>query len=153
MEVNIKNMSLSERINEAFKIKKIKQVDLVNKYEYLSSPLVNKFFNSQKTVTKILIKLCTDENINIDWLCTGRGNMFIDENSKTSNINVNNSNTISNKDGNVAVNGTININKDEYSNIEDITELLNLLKEVPKSVIPKLNKKLRASLKTFDEIF
>ncbi|RBQ27610.1 helix-turn-helix transcriptional regulator [Arcobacter sp. CECT 9188] len=84
-------------------------------------------------------------SINLRWLLSGRGDKFLTKDKHTINVN--------NKDGNVAVNGTININKDEYSNIEDITELLNLLKEVPKSVIPKLNKKLRASLKTFDEIF
>ncbi|WP_131798715.1 hypothetical protein [Arcobacter porcinus] len=77
MEVNKQNMSLSERIEEAFRIKKIKQVDLVNKYDYLSSALINKFFKNQKTITDILIRLCKDEDINIDWLCTGRGNAFI----------------------------------------------------------------------------
>lgn len=77
MEVNKQNMSLSERIEEAFKVKKVKQIDLVNKYDYLSSALINKFFKNQKTITDILIRLCEDENINIDWLCTGRGNMFI----------------------------------------------------------------------------
>lgn len=77
MEVNKQNISLSERIEEVFKIKKIKQIDLVNKYDYLSSALINKFFNNQKTVTDMLIRLCIDENINVDWLCTGRGNMFI----------------------------------------------------------------------------
>jgi hypothetical protein len=77
MEVNKQNISLSERIEEVFRTKKIKQIDLVNKYDYLSSALINKFFNNQKTITEILIKLCMDEDINIDWLCTGRGNMFI----------------------------------------------------------------------------
>ncbi len=77
MEVNKQNISLSERIEEVFRTKKIKQIDLVNKYDYLSSALINKFFNNQKTITEILIKLCIDENINIDWLCTGRGNMFV----------------------------------------------------------------------------
>lgn len=146
MEVNIQNVSLSERISEVFRVKKIKQIDLVNKYEYLSSALVNKFFKNQKTVTDILIKLCMDENINIDWLCTGRGNMFIEDN-KTSNINVNN------RDGNVAVHGSININKEDYSNLEDIEELLNLLKEAPKSWIPKLNDKLKKSLNEINDIF
>ena len=77
MEVNKQNMSLSERIEEAFRVKKVKQIDLVNKYDYLSSALINKFFKNQKTITDILIRLCKDENINIDWLCTGRGDMFI----------------------------------------------------------------------------
>lgn len=153
MEVNIQNMSLSERITEAFRAKKIKQKDLVNKYDYLSSGLVNKFFNSQKTVTSILVKLCMNENINIDWLCTGRGNMFINKHDKTSNANINNSNNVSNKDGNVVLNGTIIINIEEYSNIEDIQELLNLLKNVPKSWIPKLTEKIKTSLNKIDDIF
>jgi spore germination protein YaaH len=88
MEVNKQNISLSERIEEVFRAKKIKQIDLVNKYDYLSSALINKFFNNQKTITEILIKLCMDEDINIDWLCTGRGNMFI-----TNEIFVNTNNT------------------------------------------------------------
>ena len=77
MEENKQNISLSERISEVFKVKKMKQKDLVNKYDYLSSPLINKFFNNQKTVTDHLIRLCIDENINLDFLCTGRGKMFV----------------------------------------------------------------------------
>ena len=93
MEVNKQNMSLSERIEEAFKVKKVKQIDLVNKYDYLSSALINKFFKNQKTITDILMRLCEDENINIDWLCTGRGNMFITNEiykNETSNLLVKN---------------------------------------------------------------
>ncbi|WP_066164676.1 hypothetical protein [Aliarcobacter cryaerophilus] len=93
MEVNKQNMSLSERIEEVFKVKKVKQIDLVNKYDYLSSALINKFFKNQKTITDILIRLCEDENINIDWLCTGRGNMFITNEiykNETSNLLVKN---------------------------------------------------------------
>lgn len=90
MEVYKQNISLSERIEEVFKTKKIKQIDLVNKYDYLSSALINKFFNNQKTITEILIKLCIDENINIDWLCTGRGNMFITHETFTNIENTSN---------------------------------------------------------------
>ncbi|MGJ0288418.1 hypothetical protein [Aliarcobacter cryaerophilus] len=87
MEVNKQNMSLSERIEEAFRVKKVKQIDLVNKYDYLSSALINKFFKNQKTITDILIRLCKDENINIDWLCTGRGDMFITNEACKKDIN------------------------------------------------------------------
>ena len=87
MEVNKQNMSLSERIEEAFRVKKVKQIDLVNKYDYLSSALINKFFKNQKTITDILIRLCKDENINIDWLCTGRGDMFITNETCKKDIN------------------------------------------------------------------
>ena len=100
MEVNKQNMSLSERIEEAFRVKKVKQIDLVNKYDYLSSALINKFFKNQKTITDILIRLCKDENINIDWLCTGRGNMFITNEiykNETSNLLVKNKALFSNE--------------------------------------------------------
>ncbi len=100
MEVNKQNMSLSERIEEAFKVKKVKQIDLVNKYDYLSSALINKFFKNQKTITDILMRLCEDENINIDWLCTGRGNMFITNEiykNETSNLLVKNKALFSNE--------------------------------------------------------
>ena len=100
MEVNKQNMSLSERIEEAFKVKKVKQIDLVNKYDYLSSALINKFFKNQKTITDILMRLCEDENINIDWLCTGRGNMFITNETyknETSNLLVKNKALFSNE--------------------------------------------------------
>ncbi len=93
-------MSLSERIEEAFKVKKVKQIDLVNKYDYLSSALINKFFKNQKTITDILMRLCEDENINIDWLCTGRGNMFITNEiykNETSNLLVKNKALFSNE--------------------------------------------------------
>ena len=145
MKINNENISLSERINEAFKTKKMKQIDLVNKYEYLSPALVNKFFNSQKTVTDILVKLCVDENINIDWLCTGRGNMFLNDN-QSSNINVNNSNIAVNNG-----NGTITINANDYVDSNEIKELLELLKDVPKSWIKNIIERLKKSLNAIED--
>ena len=44
--------------------------------------------------------MCKDENINIDWLCTGRGNMFITNEiykNETSNLLVKNKALFSNE--------------------------------------------------------
>lgn len=146
MEINIQNSNISSRLSLAFATKGVRQIDLVNKYEYLSPPLINKFFKSQKTVTEILIKLCIDEDINIDWLCTGRGNMFIDD-SNSSVVNVNN------KNGNVAVNGSIVINTKDYVDGVEIKELLELLKDVPKPWIETIIEKLKISLEEFNRNF
>lgn len=78
----------SRRLEEAFIKKGIKQVMLVKKYDYLSSALINKFFKTQKTITEQFARLCYDENINIDWICTGRGDKFISDslNSKDNKL-------------------------------------------------------------------
>jgi len=98
-----------------------------------------------KVTVEIAVAIEDKFNINLRWLLSGRGNKFINEEHS---INLNN------RDGNIAINGSnININKNDYSNFEDIKELLFLLKEVPKSWIPKINEKLKKSLNEIDEIF
>ncbi|MCG3667474.1 helix-turn-helix transcriptional regulator [Aliarcobacter butzleri] len=98
-----------------------------------------------KVTVEIAVAIEDKFNINLRWLLSGRGNKFINEEHS---INLNN------RDGNIAINGSnININKNDYSNFEDIKELLFLLKEAPKSWIPKINEKLKKSLNEIDEIF
>lgn len=104
--------------------------------------------NDRAKVTVEIAESIEDKfGINLRWLLSGRGEKFINDNF-SSKINVNN------RDGNIALNGgSININKEDYSNIEEIRELLDLLKDVPKSWIPKLIEKLRTSLNKIDDIF
>lgn len=71
-------IEIHTRITEAFFHKKIGQTELSEKYE-LSKGLINNFFNVNTTITKDLAKVCFYEDINIDWICTGRGSMFIDD--------------------------------------------------------------------------
>ncbi|MCG3703772.1 helix-turn-helix transcriptional regulator [Aliarcobacter butzleri] len=98
-----------------------------------------------KVTVEIAVAIEDKFHINLRWLLSGRGNKFINEEHS---INLNN------RDGNIAINGSnININKNDYSNFEDIKELLSLLKEAPKSWIPKINEKLKKSLNEIDEIF
>jgi len=145
MEQNQQFVNYSNRLRIALETKNTKQKDLAKKYDYLSTSLVSKFLNNQKSITDIFARLCSDEDINIHWIATGNGDMFVQ--NQDSNINVHNHN------GNVAVNGTITINTKDYTDGEEIKELLELLKDVPKSWIDKILIKLKKSLKAIDEEF
>jgi len=97
---------------------------------------------------KITIEIATrieDKfKINLRWLLTGRGDKYLND---CNGISVNNQN------GNVAVNGKITINTHDYADSEEIKELLELLKDVPKSWIDKILIKLQKSLKAIDDEF
>lgn len=82
------------------------------------------------------------------WLLTGRGNMFIDDN-KFSNINVNNSKNVAVNNGN----GTITINANDYVDSNEIRELLEILKDVPKSWVKNIIERLKKSLNTIDDLY
>ncbi|MCT7524500.1 helix-turn-helix domain-containing protein [Aliarcobacter cryaerophilus] len=82
------------------------------------------------------------------WLLTGKGEMFI-VNNKSSSVNVNNSNNVAVNNGN----GTITINTKDYVDSNEIKELLELLKDTPKSWIHNIIERLKKSLNAIDNDF
>jgi DNA-binding XRE family transcriptional regulator len=72
------NIEIYTRIAEAFNNKRIGQTKLSEIYS-LSKALINNYFNVNTTITADLARICFHENINIDWICTGRGSMFIND--------------------------------------------------------------------------
>ncbi|WP_321778834.1 hypothetical protein [Sulfurimonas sp.] len=134
MELNQQIISYSVRLKSALEAKNLKQKDLVKKYDYLSTSLMSKFLNNQKTITDIFSKLCSDENINIHWIATGHGDMFVQD---CNGVNV------TNHSGNVAVNGTITINTKDYADNDEIKEILDLLKYASKPLLDKFVEKLQ----------
>ena len=99
---------LSERFVSALEILGLKNADLTKKYD-ISRQNVNNFMSSQKTMTEKFAEICDGENININWLLTGNGKMFI--------IEPNENNT--NLDGN---NNTITTNLTNKSDHKDLIE-------------------------------
>lgn len=161
MNSEIIDTAIGERFGEALKLKYGEKNNtlIANKWSY--TPQTIGQLKKKKAINESIAFICEKENINLNWIQSGRGQVFIDIEEEFFKVNVDNSNSVSNKDGNVAVNkdgnvavnGSININKDDYSNFDDIKELLSLLKEAPKSWIPKINEKLKKSLNEIDEIF
>ena len=100
---------------------------------------------TRKISPEIAIKIEDEFNINLRWILTGRGEKYL--NSDTNSVNVNNHN------GNVAVNGTITISTKDYADSNEIKELLELLKDVPKSWVDKIIVKLKKSLEAIDNEF
>jgi transcriptional regulator with XRE-family HTH domain len=98
----------------------------------------------QKVSVEIAENIEDIYKINLRWLLTGRGDKYIGD---CNGINVQNHN------GTVAVNGTITINTNDYADSDEIKELLEILKDVPKSWIDKILIKLQKSLKAIDEEF
>ena len=69
---------ISERFSEAMKYKGLNNAFISKKYN-ISRQLVNNFFTNQKTLTDTLAIVCNGENINLNWLLIGKGEMFISE--------------------------------------------------------------------------
>ena len=69
---------ISERFSEAMQYKGLNNAFISKKYN-ISRQLVNNFFTNQKTLTDTLAIVCNGENINLNWLLIGKGEMFISE--------------------------------------------------------------------------
>ncbi len=90
-----------------------------------------------------LIKINEQYNISIDWLLTGRGEMFFNQNNSFSNIS----------NSNVVNNSTININSKDYNDEDDIKDIIELLKYAPKQFLHKLREKLKQIKNVTEDIF
>jgi len=120
---------------------------LETKYGIKNNPLIAKKYNytpqtigqakSKKSINETISLICEMEKINLNWIQTGKGEMFLKEEqnlASNSSINVNNSK-------NVAVNGSKNtiidnsniVYKDKIKNDlnidDDILEISKLLQE------------------------
>jgi len=93
-------------------------------YLGISYETLNTWIQRDNIPFRIITKIAQDELFSYDWLLTGKGEKFLnDEKNKYSSINMNN---VDNKNGNLAVNsGNININNNEkrtIKTIDDVTE-------------------------------
>lgn len=88
MNKSYQNLEFHVRIRDVFHnyLGYKKQSEIIEKYKNIKTASISKFFNSQKTITRKLINLLYQENINIDWICTGRGNPLIDKRLTENNI-------------------------------------------------------------------
>ena len=82
---------ISERFTKAIDKKELKNADISKKYG-ISRQNVNNFLTKQKTMTPKFAEICDGENININWLLTGNGKMFL--NSEKSVNTSSNSNLV-----------------------------------------------------------
>jgi phage repressor protein C with HTH and peptisase S24 domain len=115
---------LSQRFAKAISKKGLKNADISKKYN-ISRQLVNNFFTIQKTLTEKMKDVCDGENINLHWLLTEKGEMFIN------NPKINSTNTTQTikGNGNSTINGNANTIQREYTSQNN--EFKNKLVEIP----------------------
>jgi len=138
-------MSINKRFKEIRFDKDLSQKEYAEAISLKTRQVTEIERGNQKVSIDIAIKVEDEFNINLRWLLTGRGEKYL--NSDANSVNVNNQN------GNVAVNGTITINTKDYADSNEIKELLELLKDVPKSWVDKIIVKLKKSLEAIDKEF
>jgi len=121
-------------------------------YLEVSYDTLNGWIKRESIPLKIINRIVEGKNVSYDWLLTGKGEKFLnDENSISDSININN---VDNKNGNLAVNGNIMINTKDYNvSNNEIEELLELLKDVPSSWIRNIIQKLKKSIEAIDNDF
>lgn len=141
---NINNMDKNSRFLDIRKELRFNQQDFAKELD-TSQNQISRFEKDKDIPFKILETLIFKYNVNINWLIKGDGEMFIKENNNMS---------VQNKSGNIAINGNIvTINTNDYPDSEEIKELLELLKQVPKSWLEKILIKLKNHIKAFEEEF
>lgn len=79
------SVNIHERMNKAIQNLMKSPAELSSEYDFLSAALISNFCNINTTITKDIAKLCFYENINIDWVCTGRGEIFINNEKNIEN--------------------------------------------------------------------
>jgi len=131
------------RLKEVRTDNKLTQEEFASKLGLKQAKIRDIEYGKQKVSVEIASNIEDKFNINLRWLLTNRGDKYLNDNNN--GINVNNSN--------IAINGVIKVNTNDYADSEEIKELLELLKEVPKSWIDKILLKLKKQLQAFDEDF
>lgn len=76
---------ISENFSKALELIGLKQIEISKKYD-IPRQTVNIFMTNQKTITEKLIEICDKENINLNFIATGKGSILIED---TKNINYN----------------------------------------------------------------
>ncbi|WP_324171120.1 helix-turn-helix transcriptional regulator [Sulfurimonas sp.] len=136
-------MNINSNILNIRKELRLNQTDFAKKLNSTQGQISSYEKGQVEPPLKIIINMNKIFNVNINWLITGKGEIFIQD---CNGINVNHC-------SNVAINGFIKVNTNDYADSEEIQELLELLKEVPKSWIDKILIKLKKQLQAFDEEF
>ena len=72
---------ISENFSKALEILGLKQIDISKKYD-IPRQTVNIFMTNQKTITEKLIEICEKENINLNFIATGKGSIIIKQNEE-----------------------------------------------------------------------
>ncbi len=125
---------------------RLSQTEFAQKLD-TSQNMISKYEKQQVEIPyKILKNLYLNFKINIHSFIDGSGDMFLEDCNGVSIHNGNNSN--------VAINSNqIILNKSDFIDGDEVDELVQLLKEVPKSWIDKILIKLKKSLSAIDDEF
>jgi len=138
---------LGNRIKRARNYKGFNQEVLSEKLGISKRTLINYEQNEQEPTATTILNIAKFCNINEAWLLTGKGEMFLKDENSNSAININNSKNV------VASTGNIVINPRDYAANKEIEELLEILKDVPKSWVQNMIDKLKKSLEAIDTDF
>jgi transcriptional regulator with XRE-family HTH domain len=127
-------MSIGKRLKELRKELKLSSKIFAENIGEKDYKIRDSETEKQKIANDLLEKIGIYYNINLNWLLTGKGEMFL---SNYNGIN------IKNKNGNVAINGNINVNTKDYADSEEIKEVIELLKYASKPLLDKFADKLK----------
>lgn len=131
-------MNFGERLIQAREKLGFNQANFSEKIELAAQSLARYEKNKVNPSMEFVAKLTNMFNINSNWLLTGKGSMFISEDSRDSNTN------IQNGDGNIAINGNITINTSDYNHSNDIKEIIELLHFAPSGFLTIIKDKLKS---------
>ncbi len=125
---------MSNRLKEIRTDNKLTQEEFATKINLKQAKIREIEGDRQKVSVEIAEKIEDEFNINLRWLLTGRGDKYLADCGNKINVN--------NKNGNVAVNGTITINTHDYAD-DEIRELIELLKYAGKPMLDNFVEKLK----------
>jgi len=114
-------MNIGSRLSSALSVKNIKTKDIVDKFNITQQQVSN--IKKADKVNDTIASIAIHYNINLNWLLTGEGKMFIEKDtSNTQNINNQNGNSVFTNSGTMT--NTMTNQSPSSSNIDKVTQVL-----------------------------
>jgi len=131
-------------INE--RLEKVRKNESLNKKEFASKLGItaqgyNNYFKGEREIpTDLSIRINQLFNVSLDWLLTGKGEMYLGKEGNTISNGVVMGNNIQINGQN---NGDITINTNRFSHKNDIREIIELLEYAPSGFLTIIKEKLQ----------
>lgn len=124
------------RLYSALKISKDKE--FCDKYD-IKANTVSSWKKRNSVPYELIQEISQNENISFDWILSGKGSMYLKEDSIAQNNSVMISGNTNNSN---IINGNISINTSNFNHSEDIKDIVELLQYAPSNFLMQIKERL-----------
>ena len=122
------------------RLDKVRELEGFTKKKYASelgitAQAYNNYYKGERDIpTELSIKINQLFNVSLDWLLTGKGEMYLDKGT---------SNTVIGSNNVIGSGNNVNINMSQFDHKDDIKEIIELLQYAPSGFLDTIKDKLK----------